>query len=57
MNTDTKKTPEEENKDPIRKPYKQPVLEELGDLRTLTLGGSHPAPGDVSGDFNMTPFP
>jgi len=31
-----------------RKPYRKPRLQELGDLRTLTLGGS-PGTGDSGG--------
>ena len=30
----------EENEEGIRKPYHKPILEVLGDLRALTLGGS-----------------
>lgn len=33
-----------------RKPYHKPILEEMGDLRTLTLGGS-PGYGDLGGDY------
>lgn len=29
-----------ENEEEIRKPYVKPQLEEIGDLRTLTLGSS-----------------
>lgn len=36
-------------KDEPRKRYSKPLLEELGDLRTLTLGGS-PGVGDSGGD-------
>jgi hypothetical protein len=45
----TKKTPIEK-KDKLRKPYYKPQLEELGDLRTLTLGGS-PGGGDSGGSM------
>ena len=39
-----------------RKPYKRPVLQTLGDLRSLTLGGS-PRPRGDSGDYyNQRPF-
>ena len=38
-----------------RKPYRKPQLEELGDLRTLTLGGS-PGIGD-SGGGQFSEFP
>lgn len=38
-----------EKKDEPRKRYSKPLLEELGDLRTLTLGGS-PGVGDSGGD-------
>ena len=31
-----------------RKPYRKPFVEELGDLRTVTLGGS-PGAGDSGG--------
>lgn len=41
------KPPREATKAP-RKPYKKPLLEKLGDLRTLTLGVSG-APIDFSG--------
>ena len=37
------------NKNKIRKPYRKPQLEVLGDLRTLTLGGS-PGLNDSGGD-------
>ncbi len=30
-----------EDKKPVRKPYHKPKLEILGDLRSLTLGGSY----------------
>jgi hypothetical protein len=40
--------------DKPRKPYKKPCLEELGDLRTLTLGPS-PGPFD-SGGMSNPPF-
>jgi len=30
----------EDNRDNLRKPYHKPFLEELGDLRDITLGGS-----------------
>ncbi len=36
----------------FRKPYHKPQLEELGDLRTLTLGGS-PGAGDSGGAFGV----
>ena len=38
-----------------RKPYRKPQLEELGDLRTLTLGGS-PGTGDSGGGM-FSEFP
>ena len=38
--TSKSQTPEEDTTLPIRKEYKKPRLEELGDLRTLTLGTS-----------------
>ncbi len=38
-NTETKQTPAE-GANKIRKPYHTPRLKDLGDLRTLTLGGS-----------------
>jgi hypothetical protein len=54
MNNDKKKTNEEtETKadaDIARKPYRKPILEELGDLRTITLGGTTTGP-DFSGPF------
>jgi hypothetical protein len=38
------------------KPYKKPVLQILGDLRSLTLGGS-PRPRGDTGDYaNQRPF-
>lgn len=43
-----------EDGDQPRKPYKKPCLEELGDLRTLTLGPS-PGPFD-SGGMSNPPF-
>jgi hypothetical protein len=39
-----------ENEDSLRKEYRKPQLKELGDLRTLTLGGTAVGSGD-SGDF------
>jgi hypothetical protein len=57
MNHIDEKTPNKEVVIPIRKPYHKPLLEELGDLRTMTLGGS-PGIGDFSGDPNFTaPLP
>jgi hypothetical protein len=41
-----------EDENIMRKPYSKPQLEELSDLRTLTLGGS---PG--SGDSGVYPIP
>jgi hypothetical protein len=41
----------------IRKPYVKPALEALGDLRTITLGGSPFNVGDTSGVFNTAPYP
>lgn len=41
-------------KEQVRKPYQKPRLEELGDLRAITLGGS-PGFGDFSGDINFLP--
>lgn len=41
---------------PVRKPYRKPLLEPLGDLRTLTLGGS-PGSGDYSGNIYSTQSP
>jgi hypothetical protein len=38
-----------------RKPYLKPRLEELGDLRSITLGGS-PGAGDSGGGIS-TEFP
>ena len=41
--------------DIVRKPYHKPLLEELGDLRTLTLGGTTAGPdfsGPQTGPFN-----
>lgn len=42
---------------PDKLPYCKPILQELGDLRTLTLGGTIAFPNDFSGDMNYTPFP
>lgn len=39
----------EDSEKKSRKPYHKPLLEELGDLRTLTLGGSVISPGDSGG--------
>ncbi|HMB22232.1 MAG TPA: lasso RiPP family leader peptide-containing protein [Anaerolineales bacterium] len=40
----------------VRRPYEKPRLEMLGDLRSLTLGGSIGI-DDPSGDFNTdNPF-
>jgi hypothetical protein len=39
---------ETNNGNSFRQPYCKPILEELGDLRTLTLGGS-PGAGDSGG--------
>ena len=38
----------------LRKPYHKPRLEELGDLRSLTLGGS-PGGGDSSNTGSELP--
>jgi len=35
-----------ENKDQPRKSYQKPLVQELGDLRTLTLGGTTIGGGD-----------
>jgi hypothetical protein len=43
------------NKGKPRKPYRKPHLDKLGDLRTLTLGGS-PGTGD-SGGGTFIEFP
>ncbi len=39
---------------PQRKPYRKPYLKNLGDLRTLTLGGS-PGAGDSGSSTIRTP--
>lgn len=39
-----------------RRPYHTPRLERLGDLRSLTLGGS-PGAGDSTDPLNFTPLP
>lgn len=41
---------------PIRKVYAAPKLEELGDMRSLTLGGS-PGTGDTGGTFGVRKIP
>ena len=41
-----------ENNDKVLKPYQKPLLEELDDLRTLTLGGTTISPGDSGTDPN-----
>lgn len=46
----------EESKDQPRKPYRKPTLEELGDLRALTLGGSM-GYGDLSGTSGVECLP
>lgn len=45
------------NKNKTRKSYRKPQLEVLGDLRTLTLGGS-PGVGDSAGNptSEKTPY-
>lgn len=46
------------NDDPARephRPYHLPHLEDLGDLRGITLGGT-PGVGDSSGSFTRKPF-
>lgn len=48
--------PEKPVKKEVRKPYITPSLEELGDLRTRTLGSSVPDVGDYSAPFNTRPF-
>lgn len=40
----------------LHKPYSKPILEELGDLRSLTLGGS-PGVNDSGGGFQIENFP
>ena len=44
------------NKNKTRKPYRKPQLEILGDLRTLTLGGS-PGLNDSGSEFTRKPPP
>ena len=48
-------TPEEETAPAQKRPYTRPMLEDYGDLRDLTLGGSPTAPGDSIGTFNTRP--
>ena len=55
-NETTPKNPEKPAKTEIRKPYIKPSLENLGDLRTQTLGSSVPDVGDFSAPFNTRPF-
>lgn len=45
LSDETEQTSVEE-KDKSRKLYRKPQLEKLGDLRTLTLGGTVPGSGD-----------
>jgi hypothetical protein len=47
--------PSEEDSSVILKPYEKPELKDLGDLRTLTLGGT-PGAGD-SGFPGLQNFP
>lgn len=47
---------EEVETKPSKKKYRKPVLENLGDLRTLTLGGS-PGSGDSGGGGAVEDFP
>jgi hypothetical protein len=57
MNNNDEKIPVKDKEKLIRKPYIKPLLEALGDLRTLTLGGSPFQTGDMSGDPDFTgPF-
>ncbi|MDD2921322.1 MAG: lasso RiPP family leader peptide-containing protein [Anaerolineales bacterium] len=42
----------ENNEEQIRKPYCKPLLEDLGDLRALTLGGS-PGCGDSGANIGI----
>jgi hypothetical protein len=58
MRKHTENLPETEqisvsSKDKSRKLYHKPRLEELGDLRTLTLGGSVVSPGDSVGGSTL----
>ncbi len=59
MMTDNEKTTKDIEKKPedgIRKPYEKPRLENLGDLRSVTLGGVTGF-DDPSGEFNQdNPF-
>lgn len=41
---------------PTRKVYIAPKLEEMGDMRSLTLGGS-PGTGDTGGTFGVRKIP
>lgn len=54
--TKVPKNPEKKEKRNVRKPYAKPVLETLGDLRTVTLGSSFPGSGDYSAPLNRAPF-
>ncbi|MBN1304053.1 MAG: lasso RiPP family leader peptide-containing protein [Anaerolineales bacterium] len=51
-----KKRPEIGEKKKLKQ-YRKPRLVILGDLRTLTLGGSPTDVGDFSGSWNTRPFP
>lgn len=57
MDFNTDKPCNADDEKPVRKPYSKPLLDELGDLRTLTLGGSPFQIGDQSGPFDTGPFP
>lgn len=56
MSHETKLTlAENTGMDRTRKPYQKPQLQILGDLRTLTLGGSPTSIND-SGNYNTKPL-
>jgi hypothetical protein len=42
----------QENNEQLHKPYHEPILEELGDLRTVTLAGSVVSVADSGTPFN-----
>lgn len=49
-------SPPWENEEMVRKPYTQPNLTVLGDLKSLTLGGSV-GPGDIANGSGAPGWP
>jgi hypothetical protein len=61
INNDTKQSEikiltKKDQSEPPRKPYLAPKLEEIGDLRSLTLGGT-PGTGDTGATFGVRKIP